>query len=152
MDLRRHVGHAPLIMAAGCVLFVDEQGRLLLQKRRDDGTWCYPGGTMELGEDFQTCAAREALEETGLVCRDLELFALNAGEKMHHIYPNGDEVYTAEAVFLCRHWTGELRAQEEEVVEQRFFPVDALPEPLMPVDRETILKFAAMQQTSVARN
>ncbi len=146
MDLRKYVGHAPLIMAAGCVLIVDGEGRLLLQKRRDDGTWCYPGGAMEPGEDFAQCAAREALEETGLNCLELELFRLNAGEKMRRVYPNGDVVYIAEAVFVCRRWEGEMRAQPSEVLEQRFFPLDGLPEPLLAINRETILAFIQAQK------
>lgn len=30
------------------------------------GLWCFPGGSMELGETLVDCAVRETLEETGL--------------------------------------------------------------------------------------
>jgi 8-oxo-dGTP pyrophosphatase MutT (NUDIX family) len=38
-----------LVPAAG-VLAVDEQGRLLLQRRRDTGQWAIPMGKQEFGE------------------------------------------------------------------------------------------------------
>lgn len=54
-----------LVPAAG-VLAVDEEGRLLLQRRRDTGDWAIPMGRMELGETPAQCAVRETLEETGV--------------------------------------------------------------------------------------
>lgn len=142
LDLRKRVGHAPLIMTSACVLIVDEQDRVLLQKRADNGYWGYPGGSMEPGETFEDCARREALEETGLRCGALSAFAHMSGPEMHYIYPNGDEVYIAEIVFLCREYGGSLKAQESEVLEQRFFAVDALPEPIFPINRSVIGRLA----------
>src|SRR5436305_1647847 len=54
-----------LVPAAG-VLTVDDDGRLLLQRRRDTGQWAIPMGKMELGETPTACAVRETLEETGV--------------------------------------------------------------------------------------
>lgn len=54
-----------LVPAAG-VLAVDNDGRLLLQRRRDTGQWAIPMGKMELGETPAQCALRETLEETGV--------------------------------------------------------------------------------------
>ena len=59
MDLRAVVGHRPLIMTCAGVLVLNEYNQLLLQKRADNGLWGYPGGSMELGESFEECAARE---------------------------------------------------------------------------------------------
>lgn len=146
LDLRKIVGHRPLIMTGGCVLIINKDNQLLLQKRRDNGYWSYPGGSMEPGETFEETAVREAYEETGLNCRKLELFKILSGEKMHYTYPNGDEVYIAEALFVCRDFDGELKVQEEEVIEQRFFDLDKIPGNLFSVDRDLIYEFIASQK------
>ena len=58
LDLRKieGVGHRPLQMV-GCGVFIfDEQDRVLLEQRTDDGTWCVPAGSMELGETPEEAA------------------------------------------------------------------------------------------------
>lgn len=39
---------------------------ILMLKRKDNGKWTLPGGTMELDESLTGCATREVKEETGL--------------------------------------------------------------------------------------
>jgi len=34
------------------------------------GQWCFPGGSLELGETLAECAVRETQEETGVVLRN----------------------------------------------------------------------------------
>ena len=140
LDLRKieGVGHRPLQMVAGVVFLFDNKGRILLQKRADDHTWCVPGGSMELGETLEETARRETFEETGLMPGRLEFFSIISGEKAHHIYPNGDEVYAVDINYICREYTGVLQKQQEEVLELMFFDVSELPETLCERDRETI--------------
>ena len=138
LDLRKKIGKAPIIMTSACVLIVNPKGELLLQKRTDNGAWGYPGGSMELGESFEECARREALEETGLNCLELQYFAHSAGKDYHYFYPNGDEAYVAEIVFLCTKYEGELKVQKSEASEQRFFDLNDLPENISPLNREVI--------------
>ena len=138
MDLRKYVGHQPRIMTSACVLILNDKNQVLLQKRADNGFWGYPGGSMELGESFEECARREALEETGLECKELTYFMHMSGEKMHYIYPNGDEVYISEVVFLCKKYRGDLEVQESEVQEQRFFDLYNLPDHISPINKEVL--------------
>lgn len=142
LDLRKKIGHAPIIMTSACVLIINPQGQLLLQKRADNHFWGYPGGSLELGESFEECAKREAFEETGLECIDLQYFTHMSGNEMHYIYPNQDEVYIAEIVFLCMQYTGVMNVQKSEVETQGFFDLDNLPSEISPINRAVIQMLA----------
>ena len=52
-------------LAAVCAVAVDEQGRYLLIRRRDNGLWGLPGGFMDWGERIEDTLHRELREETG---------------------------------------------------------------------------------------
>ena len=129
LKLREELGHRPLIMAGACVLFVNEKKEILLQRRADNHLWGYPGGSMELGESF---------EETALICDELEFFTDESGKETNYIYPNGDEIYVAGIVYICRKFHGELKIQEDEVLEQKFFSEADLPEDLDPLNERII--------------
>lgn len=138
MDLRRIVGHRPLLMPASSVLVINDRNQILLQHRRDNGYWGYPGGSTELFEDMEDTARREVLEETGILCGSLDFFTLKSGESRHFFYPNGDEVSVVEAVYVCREFTGELKAQESEVTELGFFDYNNMPENVSPMNIDVI--------------
>ena len=127
MDLRKQIGHQPLLMSCACVIVENEKGEVLLQRRRDNHLWCYSGGSIELDEEVERAAARELFEETGLVARELKLFGIYSGLDNHFTYPNGDEVSCIDMVYICTDYTGELRAQDTEVEELRFFSREDLP-------------------------
>lgn len=55
---------APLPVGEGAVF--DEEGRILLIRRADDGLWAMPGGGFDVGETPAQGAAREVREETGV--------------------------------------------------------------------------------------
>lgn len=121
MDLRSIVGHRPLLQVGASVIVEDSQGRILLQKRTDNHCWGYAGGSVELDEPVEDAAKRELLEETGLTANSLELFGVFSGPDMHYVYPNGDHVSNVDIVFLCRDYSGSLKAQTGEVEALRFF-------------------------------
>ena len=102
MDLRKVVGHRPLLQIAASVIVEDEQGRILLQLRSDNNCWAYAGGSVELDEVVEDAAKRELFEETGLIAERLELFGVFSGKETHYIYPNGDEVSNVDIVYVCR--------------------------------------------------
>lgn len=128
MDLRKTVGHRPLLQVGASVIVEDENGRILLQKRSDNHLWAYSGGSVELDEDTREAAKRELFEETGLVANSLELFDVFSGRDLHYVYPNGDEVSNVDVLYICKDYSGSLKRQESEVDELRFFEIDDLPE------------------------
>ncbi|WP_419185455.1 NUDIX domain-containing protein [Paenibacillus polymyxa] len=66
-------------MAGACVILIDDEGRLLLQQRTDNGLWGLPGGSMEPGENMKEVASRELFEEVGLEAEELELLDIFSG-------------------------------------------------------------------------
>lgn len=73
------VGHRPLILPGVAVLVIDDQERVLLQ-RRNEGLWGMPGGFMELGESAEETARREVKEETGINVGQLSLITVYSGK------------------------------------------------------------------------
>lgn len=142
MGLRKTVGHRPLLQVGASVIVENERGEVLLQKRADNHCWGYAGGSVELDEVVEDAARRELLEETGLIAREMELFGVFSGPDTHYVYPNGDEVSNVDIVYLCKSYEGKLICQESEVEELRFFPADALPEPISPPVRKPLTDWA----------
>ena len=138
LDLRKLVGHRPLLQVGASVLIEDGEGRLLLQRRADCHQWGYHGGSVELDENVEDAARRELREETGLTAGRLTLFGVYSGPEMHFIYPNGDEVSDIDHVFLCTDYTGTLCPQPGEVEELRFFAWDELPEDIVSLNRPAL--------------
>ncbi|WP_221563025.1 NUDIX hydrolase [Alkalihalobacillus sp. TS-13] len=126
-DLRRLVGHKPLILTGSVVLVLNEENELLLQHRRDGG-WGLPGGLMELGESLEDTARREVEEETGLIIGDLELLGVFSGPEYYFKVSNGDELYSVTAVYVTKDVKGKLKVDQSESYEVKYFNLDRLPE------------------------
>lgn len=135
-SLRRHVGHAPLLMVAATTLIVDEHDHLLLLKRSDSGCWGPPGGAVELGEEVETAARREVREEAGLELAEMSLLGVFSGTQQFHRYPNGDEVYNVNIVYLARFSGGDVHLNSEHTEWDWFAPAyipKNLSSPIQPI-------------------
>lgn len=62
-EITRHLLRRPVVGIAAVARTSD--GRILLVRRADTGTWALPGGTLEWGEELRTALPREIEEETG---------------------------------------------------------------------------------------
>lgn len=142
LELRKHIGHAPLLMVGAATLIVDDANRLLLLHRTDNDCWGPPGGAVELGEEVETAARREVREETGLELGELSLFGVFSGPELFYIYPNGDQVYNVTIVYRARFAGGEIVLNEEHDGWKWFAPTD-IPEKVSPPIRPVTEKFKA---------
>lgn len=62
---------------AATIAAVIRDGHVLLVRRAnppDENCWAFPGGKIEAGERIEAAAARELLEETGVVAEPLHVF------------------------------------------------------------------------------
>lgn len=130
-DVRKFVGHAPIMCTGVGAIIYNKEGKILLQKRSDSGQWGNPGGAMELGETVLETLKREIKEETSLEIENPEFFAIYSGENEHAIYPNGDEVYYTNVIYKVEDYTGDLQ-KDEESEELRFFSLDEVPDDITP--------------------
>ncbi|MGL5244738.1 MAG: NUDIX hydrolase [Sarcina sp.] len=142
MDLRKELPNPnrPLIMCSAGVVVINKEGKILLQQRTDNFKWGLPGGSLELGESFEEAATREAFEEVNLKVKNLELFNVYSGKECHNIYPNGDEIYNASAIFITGDYEGELKLDDEESMNAVFFLKEDIPNinEINPPDRVVI--------------
>ena len=144
--LRSYIGHLPILQVGASVIVEDEAGRILLQKRMDNGCWGYHGGSVELDECVEDAAARELYEETGLIADELHLWRVFSGPQTHYVYPNGDEVSNIDLVFVCRKYHGEMKRQESEVAELKFFDLDEIPEKISPPIAQALWEYVQMRK------
>jgi hypothetical protein len=60
LELRKYIGHRPILLVDAAVLVLDEQNRLLMMKRADIACWGIPGGATEPDEVVENAVKREA--------------------------------------------------------------------------------------------
>ena len=126
-DLRKLVGHAPIIGVGATTLVFNEKNEILLNLRSDTGTWGIIGGSMELNEDIRETAVRELKEEAGITAESLELVDVLSGEDYYFEYPNGDKMYCVIVLFKVTNHSGKITVSDDESRELKFFPLNALP-------------------------
>ena len=113
-----------LVVAASAVV-TDDQGRILLQRRRDNSLWALPGGGMDMGESLPGAAVREVKEETGY---DVEITGIvgTYTDPRHIIAYSDGEVRRQFNVCFRARITGGSLAISEESSEIRFVSPDGI--------------------------
>ena len=127
MNLRKHIGHEPLIGLGATTLVFNDRKELLLNLRSDTDTWGIPGGSMELYETIEETAVRELKEETGIRADWLELVTILSGKEYYFEYPNGDKMCTVIVLFKVLNYTGDIKVADNESKQLKFFSLDNLP-------------------------
>ena len=127
MNLRKYVGHEPLIGLGATTLVFNEKNEILLNLRTDTNNWGIPGGSMELYETIEETAIRELKEEAGISAEELELVTVLSGKDYYFEYPNGDKLCTVIVLFKVKNYSGTVKVSDKESKELKFFALDKLP-------------------------
>jgi ADP-ribose pyrophosphatase YjhB (NUDIX family) len=139
--LRRRVGTMKVVLPGVRALILNERNELLFEKQSLFGSWALPHGCVDVGESVVDALKREVKEETGLAVIRAEPFGVYTDPSYSVTYPNGDQVQTFTVAFLVREWSGDLRPDGNEVSSLAFFPIDAIPEPVYPIHRDTLVDY-----------
>jgi len=110
------------LVPAASVVVVDGQGRIVLQRRRDNDKWALPGGVMELGESIADCARRELLEETGLTVMIDGIVGLYSDPKHLFAYDDGEVRQEFSICFRATITGGTIAASSESHEVTAFTP------------------------------
>jgi len=137
-DIRKKVGPMPLVAAFSVMVVFDEEKKILLEERSDDGYWDFPGGSIEFNEKAEDAAKRELFEETGLRAKRFKLFGIYSGPLTYYKYQNGDEVSGVDIVYLCQEVEGTLLAQKEEVSKLAWFDLKEAPSKMSPRNHQIV--------------
>jgi 8-oxo-dGTP pyrophosphatase MutT (NUDIX family) len=104
---------ANTLIPASNLLVVNEEGAILLQRRRDTGQWALPGGAQEIGESPAQCAVRECEEETGIVAKVTGFLGVYSNPDHIIEYTDGEIRQQYEAVYIGCPVGGEPTVNDE---------------------------------------
>ncbi|WP_060885782.1 NUDIX hydrolase [Streptomyces caniscabiei] len=124
--LRASAGNQLLWLPGVTALVFDDEGRVLLGRRSDNGKWSLIGGIPDPGEQPAACAVREVEEETAVRCVAERVVLVQALEPVR--YDNGDVCQYMDITFHCRAVGGEARVNDDESLDVGWFSLDALPD------------------------
>lgn len=144
LELRRHIGTAPLWLTGVTAVVLrevpapafdsaDDDGaaeaparrQVFLVRRADNGAWTPVTGIVDPGEEPAVAAAREVLEEAAVVASPQRLASVSVTEEV--VYANGDRTQYLDLTFRFAHVSGDPRPADGENSEARWFDLDALP-------------------------
>jgi 8-oxo-dGTP pyrophosphatase MutT (NUDIX family) len=118
-------GYVTPKLSTGALCF-NQEGKLLLGKRADNGFWFIPTGWMEVGMTPAENVVKEVREETGIECRVLKVVAvrdtrLSFRNRAGKITSNPGAIHNIALTFLCEALSGEFTLHPLETHEAGFF-------------------------------
>ena len=125
VEIRKMIGQHEMWLP-GITAVVCRGDEVLLVQRADNGEWTPITGIPEPGEEPGPAAARETLEETGVVVTVDRLASTSAHPGIVHA--NGDRASYLDLTFACTYVSGDAHVADDESRDVRWFPRDAMPE------------------------
>jgi ADP-ribose pyrophosphatase YjhB (NUDIX family) len=114
------------IVVAVTAFVQDEQGRLLMIKRTDNGMYSIPGGAQDVGETIGHTVIREIKEETGIDIEPINVIGIYSDPAHIIEYSDGEVRQQFSICFRARPTGGQIRTSDEssevEWVERKDLP------------------------------
>ncbi|MFW0789930.1 NUDIX hydrolase [Gordonia sp. CPCC 205333] len=101
------------VVPSTTAIVTNNEGHILLVRRRDNNLWALPGGGMELGESITETAVREVKEETGLTVDITGLVGTYTNPNHVMAYTNGEVRQQFSLCFTTRLIGGTLAIDDE---------------------------------------
>lgn len=120
LDLRRHIGTAPLSLV-GVTAVILRGDEVLLGRRSDTGALTPITGIVDPGEEPAEAARREALEEAGVRIRVDRLAWVHQIPRI--TYANGDQADYLDLTFRCTWLDGDPYPADGEMTDLAWHPV-----------------------------
>jgi 8-oxo-dGTP pyrophosphatase MutT (NUDIX family) len=105
----------------GVSALIEQDGRLLLERRSDNGQWGLIGGGVESDESLDQALRREVPEETGLTITSYTLFGTFSDPSRIGSFANGDVVRFVVLVYRAEVEGFSALACSDESLELGFF-------------------------------
>ena len=114
------------IVPAATAIVPDDEDRVLLIRRSDNGRWALPGGQMEVGEYIADSVVREVGEETGLLVKVVRILGIYTDPRHIIAYDDGEVRQQFAVCFQTRVMGGTLLADGSEAKDARFVAAEEL--------------------------
>lgn len=131
-------GYVTPKVAVGAIVG-DDDGRILLVKRRESGVWLYPTGWADVGYSPAEVAMKEVEEETGITAEPVQLLGVVDGMRMGF-----SRFGMYMLLFHLRATGGELNGHPLETDGVGWFAANDLPQPTAGAQWWAEMAFAAI--------
>jgi 8-oxo-dGTP pyrophosphatase MutT (NUDIX family) len=121
---QRDAPKANSLVPGASAIVADNEGRILLLCRSDNGRWALPGGAMEVGESIAEAIVREAQEETGVDVAPERVVGVYTDPGHVFAFDDGEVRQQFSICFACRLVGGDIRASNESTDVRFFAPAD----------------------------
>lgn len=130
-------------------IVINNKGEVLLVRNykpeKDVNYWGFPKGHIEKGESGKEASLREVEEETGIKAEIIE----KVGDIRYFFIWQGEKTLKNVAMFLMKYKSGEVKHQEKELAEAKWFkPGDAMNQISFDNDKEILRKALELMEVS----
>jgi 8-oxo-dGTP pyrophosphatase MutT (NUDIX family) len=136
----------PTIQTLGVTALIERDGKLLLERRSDNGQWGLIGGGVEIDESLEQALRREVLEETGLTVVSFELFGTFSDPSRIGHFANGAVVRFVVLAYTVHVEDFSTLRCGEESLELGFFSCSELADlDIVPTGRDVLDAYLTRQ-------